>query len=139
MIEPEAQSGGFEIRCERVEGLPRVVVDALQVQLVLVNLLQNSMEAIGSNAKYERQITVDVRLVTDGEVEVSVTDRGPGVPPDRVVDIFEALYSQTEGGMGMGLAICSAILELHGGRLWYEPSPAGGAIFRFTLPTVGHE
>jgi two-component system sensor kinase FixL len=65
-----------------------------------------------------------------------VTDRGPRVPPDRVPDIFEPLYSSTSGGMGMGLAIARAIVDSHGGRFWYEPSPAGGAIFRFTLRAV---
>ncbi len=75
--------------------------------------------------------------IDEREVQVSVTDRGPGVPPDRVADIFEPLSSGTRGGMGMGLAISRAIIEAHAGRLWYEPNPAGGAVFRFTLRTAG--
>jgi two-component system sensor kinase FixL len=80
---------------------------------------------------------VEVRPLDDREVQVSVTDRGAGVAPDRVADIFEPLYSGTSGGMGMGLAVARSIVEAHGGRLWYEPNPAGGAVFRFTLRAVG--
>ena len=79
---------------------------------------------------------VDARPINDREVLISVTDRGPGIPPERVADIFEPLYSGTSGGMGIGLAISRAIIDAHGGRLWYEPNPAGGAIFRFTLQTA---
>ena len=66
-------------------------------------------------------------------MQVSVTDGGGGVAPERVENIFEPLYSGTSGGMGMGLAICRDIIDAQGGRIWYEPNPAGGAIFRFTL------
>jgi signal transduction histidine kinase len=137
MMEPEIESRGFHIDCEPAGDLPEVLADALQVQLVLVNLLHNSMQSIGSGDQYDKQVSVDMRAINDREVQVSVTDRGPGVAPDRVADIFEPLYSGTSGGMGMGLAISRAIIEAHGGRLWYEPNPAGGAIFRFTLRTVG--
>jgi signal transduction histidine kinase len=137
MMEPEIESRGFHIDCEPAGDLPEVLADALQVQLVLVNLLHNSMQSIGSGDQYDKRVSVDMRAINDREVQVSVTDRGPGVAPDRVADIFEPLYSGTSGGMGMGLAISRAIIEAHGGRLWYEPNPAGGAIFRFTLRTVG--
>jgi signal transduction histidine kinase len=136
-MEPEIESRGFHIDCEPAGDLPEVLADALQVQLVLVNLLHNSMQSIGSGDQYDKRVSVDMRAINDREVQVSVTDRGPGVAPDRVADIFEPLYSGTSGGMGMGLAISRAIIEAHGGRLWYEPNPAGGAIFRFTLRTVG--
>ncbi len=81
-------------------------------------------------------MSVGVDLINDWEVQVSVMDQGHGVPPDRVADIFEPLYSGASGGMGMGLAISQAIIDAHRGQLWYEPNPAGGAIFRFTLQRV---
>jgi len=137
MMEPEAESRGCRIECLPVAELPVVLADSLQVQLVLVNLLQNAMKSVCSGDRYEKRVSVDACLIEDREVQVSVTDLGSGVPPDRVADIFEPLYSSSSGGMGMGLAISQAIIDAHGGRLWYEPNPAGGAIFRFTLRAAG--
>jgi C4-dicarboxylate-specific signal transduction histidine kinase len=136
MMEPETEKKRCSIACRSVGDLPAVLADSLQVQLVLVNLLQNSMRSVCSSDRYDKRMFVEASPINDREVQVSVTDRGPGVPPDRVADIFEPLYSGTKGGMGMGLAISQAIVEAHGGRLWYDPNPAGGAIFRFTLRAV---
>lgn len=136
MMAPEIDRRGCRLAFEPPGHLPEVLADALPVQLVLVNLLQNAMQSICSSDQYEKRMLVDVRQLDDREVRVSVTDRGPGVPPDRVADIFEPLYSGARG-MGMGLAICRDIIGAHGGRLWYEPNPVGGASFRFTLRIAG--
>ena len=136
IMEPETENLGCRIALEPAASLPAVLADALQVQLVLVNLLRNAMQSVCSGDRFDKRVSIDVRPIDDREVQVSVTDRGPGVPPDRVADIFEPLYGGTSGGMGMGLAISRSIIEAHGGRLWYEPNPAGGAIFRFTLRAV---
>ena len=132
LIEQETRSRGCRVRYEPGD-LPAVLADGLQVQLVLVNLLQNAQQAICSSDGFDKLVVVDARPINDREVVISVTDRGPGIPPERVADIFEPLYSGTSSGMGIGLAISQAIIDAHGGRLWYEPNPAGGAIFRFTL------
>jgi signal transduction histidine kinase len=137
MMEPEAENRGCLITCEPADNLPAVLADSLQVQLVLVNLLQNALKSICSSDRYDKGVSIDVGQIDHREVQVSVTDRGPGIPPDRVPDIFEPLYSSASGGMGMGLAISRAIIDIHGGRLWYEPNPAGGAVFRFTLRATG--
>ena len=137
MMEPETERRGCRITCQSVDDFPGVLADSLQIQLVLVNLLQNSMRSICSNERYDKRVSVDMDSINDREVQVSVTDQGHGVPLDRVADIFEPLYSGTSGGMGMGLAISQATIEAHGGRLWYEPNPTGGAIFRFTLRRSG--
>ena len=137
MMEPEIGSRGCRIVCETLGEPPAVLADPLQVQLVLVNLLQNAMQSTCASGKADEHVSVEVRPLDDREVQVSVTDRGAGVAPDRVADIFEPLYSGTSGGMGMGLAVARSIVEAHGGRLWYEPNPAGGAVFRFTLRAVG--
>jgi signal transduction histidine kinase len=137
IMEPDLESRGCRIERVPAGDLPAVLADVLQVQLVLVNLLRNAMDSIRSGDQYDRSVSIGASAVNDREVQVSVTDRGPGVPPDRVADIFEPLYSGTGDGMGMGLAISRTIIEAHGGRIWYEPNPAGGAVFRFTLRTVG--
>lgn len=137
VMEPETENRGCRIEQQPAGDLPAVLADVLQVQLVLANLLRNAMDGVCSGDRYDRRVSIGASPVNDREVQVSVTDRGPGVPPDRVADIFEPLYSGTGDGMGMGLAISRTIIEAHGGRIWYEPNPAGGAIFRFTLRTVG--
>ncbi len=136
MMELEADNCGCRIACKPAGNLPAVLADALQVQLVLVNLLQNAMQLVCSTDRYDKRVSVDACPISDREVQISVTDWGPGIPPDQVADIFEPLYSGTSGGMGMGLAVSRAIIETHGGRIWYEPNPEGGAIFRFTLRAV---
>ena len=136
MMEPESDTRGCRIACEPAVDLPLVLADGLQVQLVLVNLLSNAMRSICASKEVSRLITVDARELNDREVQISVTDGGGGIPPERVENIFEPLYSGTSGGMGMGLAICRDIIDAQGGRIWYEPNPAGGAIFRFTLKTA---
>jgi signal transduction histidine kinase/ABC-type uncharacterized transport system substrate-binding protein len=137
IMEPESEARGYHIACEPVADLAPVLADALQVQLVLVNLLQNALHSVCAGQAGEKLISVDVCELGDTEVQVSVADRGEGVPPECVSDIFEPLYSGKAAGMGMGLAICSDIIDAHGGRIWYDPNPEGGAIFRFTLWKAG--
>lgn len=136
-IEPEARSRRCQIVCQSVLDAPAVLADALEVQLVLVNLLQNAMQSVCSDERFDRRIAVDIRPIDEHVVQVSVTDGGVGVPPDQVEEIFEPLHSGKAGGLGMGLAISCAIIESHGGRLWHEANPAGGAVFRFTLQAAG--
>jgi len=137
IMEPESEARGCQIAYEAVTDLPPVLADALQAQLVLVNLLQNALHSVSACKGREKLISVEVCELDDHEVQVSVTDRGEGVPPERVNDIFEPLYSGKAAGMGMGLAICRDIIAAHGGRIWYDPNPEGGAIFRFTLRKAG--
>jgi signal transduction histidine kinase len=137
MLEPEIRNRGCRVVFERGDDIPAVLADTLQVQLVLVNLLQNALQSICSGDQYDKRIIVDMSRNNQREVQVSVKDWGPGVPRDLVADIFEPMYSDTRGGMGMGLAISRTIIEAHGGRLWYDPNPDGGAVFRFTLPESG--
>jgi signal transduction histidine kinase/ABC-type uncharacterized transport system substrate-binding protein len=136
MMEPESEARGGRIACEPAGDLPPVLADALQVQLVLVNLLNNALRGVSAGEENAKRISVDVRPLGDREVQISVTDGGSGVPPEQVESIFEPLYSGTSTGMGMGLTICRDIVDAHGGRIWYEPNPAGGAVFRFTLRTA---
>lgn len=137
IMEPESDARGCRIAFEPVDDLPPVLANALQIQLVLVNLLQNALYSACDSEGSDRLISVDTRPLDDGEVQVSVTDRGEGILLKRVKDLFEPLYSGRRAGMGMGLAICRDIIDNHGGRIWYDPNPEGGAIFRFTLRKAG--
>jgi PAS domain S-box-containing protein len=113
--------------------LPPVRGDRVQLQQVLLNLVLNGMEAMETHAPAERQLRIQT-LPAGPAVRVGVQDRGPGLPPEKLETIFDAFYTTKASGMGMGLAISRSIVEAHGGRIWAENNPEGGATFWFRLP-----
>jgi two-component system sensor histidine kinase KdpD len=121
------------VRIELPAELPLVRVDATLVEQVFANLLENAAKFTPPGT------TVTLRAgMRDGELDVSVEDSGPGLPPGDPDRLFAKFHrGRAEGaiaGAGLGLAICRAIVHLHGGRIWAERRPQGGATFRFTLP-----
>jgi two-component system sensor histidine kinase KdpD len=113
--------------------LREVNVDQALIEQVLANLLENA----GRHAPPGSVITVEANAFPDGGVTVSVTDTGPGVPPSERDTIFDTFVRFDTGGRaGLGLAIAKAFVAAHGGHIWVEPAPAGGARFVFTLPTA---
>ena len=137
VMKSEADGHGCRIDYRVAAPVPVVLADALQVQLVMVNLLRNAMEAaVSYDRNGDESVSITVGETADRMVQVSVADTGPGVPADEVEDIFEPLYSRKEAGMGVGLATCRTIIEAHDGRIWCTPNPAGGAIFHFTIPVA---
>ena len=113
--------------------------DRIQLQQVVLNLVMNSIEAIGSAAGGERRITVGTSLVDDATAEVSIADSGPGIPPEKVDQIFEPFFSTKDAGMGMGLSIARTIVVSHRGRIWATNRREGGAVLRFTIPLARPE
>jgi signal transduction histidine kinase len=111
--------------------LPSVNGDRVQLRQVLMNLMLNGMEAMSEQAG---ELTIRTRLDA-GNVVVSVSDTGVGLPSDKLEEIFNAFFTTKAEGTGMGLAISSTIIESHGGRLWATSNPGPGATFHFTLPT----
>jgi signal transduction histidine kinase len=81
-----------------------------------------------------RLMSIQIALIDEDAIEVSVADSGSGIPPDKLNMIFDAFYTTKEQGTGLGLSIARTIIETFGGRIWAENRPAGGAVFRFTLP-----
>jgi two-component system sensor histidine kinase KdpD len=115
--------------------LPLVPIDEILLEQVFVNLLENA-------AKHTPPGTpIDIGAeLGDGEVIVRVADRGAGVPAgeaERVFDKFQRVGSTAGTGVGLGLTICRGIVTAHGGRIWVERRPGGGALFRFTIPIIG--
>jgi signal transduction histidine kinase len=120
----------IRIDSEIQETMPKVWMDSVQIAVVLRNLIAN---AIDSASSVGAGGLVTIRATsTDRELEVEIQDSGPGVDKDRLHSLFEAGTSDKPGGMGLGLSICRAIVEAHGGKLWAEDGPGGK--FRFTLP-----
>jgi signal transduction histidine kinase len=111
--------------------LPMVSVDFVQLQQVLINLMINGIEAM-HNAGGE--LTVSSRTAEDGQILVSVSDTGIGLPAGGIDHVFEAFFTTKPEGTGLGLSISRTIVELHGGRLWAGANAGRGATFQFTLP-----
>jgi PAS domain S-box-containing protein len=130
----EARKIGVELAVELEDGLPRVVVDRIMIEQVLLNLMKNGIEAMAATPAGARRLAVTARLADGRSVEVAVADRGHGLADDDLERIFAPFYTTKPDGMGIGLAICRSMIEFHQGRLWPEPHPGGGTVFRFTLP-----
>jgi K+-sensing histidine kinase KdpD len=112
--------------------LPLVLIDDVLIEQVLINLLDNAIKYTGSESPLELSA-----FVSDGVVTVQLADRGPGLDPGDEERVFEKFHRGASGprqGAGLGLAICRGIIDAHGGRIWAENGPDGGAVFRFTLP-----
>ena len=124
---------GVTVKFTRDPDLPPVVADRVQVQQVLLNLLRNAVEAMESSPV--RELTLGTAR-WDSMVAVSVADTGSGIPPAIEAQLFQPFVTTKSAGMGIGLSVCRAIIEAHGGRLWVEPNPGGGSVFRFTLPVA---
>jgi len=121
------------VRVELPADLPLTRMDATLIEQVLANLLENAAKYTPAGTAITLRATVEA-----GEFLVSVEDAGPGLPPGDPEQLFAKFQRGASegaiGGVGLGLAICRAVVRLHGGRIWAERRPEGGTAFRFTLP-----
>jgi two-component system sensor kinase FixL len=125
---------GARVRLRIAPQLPEVIVDKIQVQQVLVNLIRNAVEAMEQGER--RELMISATRARDGAVEIAVADTGPGIATEIAERLFQPFVTTKAHGMGVGLSICRAIVEAHGGTLRAEKNPDGGTIFRFSLPAV---
>jgi PAS domain S-box-containing protein len=109
--------------------------DRVQLQQVLLNLILNAVEAMGSVEAGARDLLISTEQDHAG-VLVAVRDSGPGIDATHLEHIFQAFYTTKSGGTGMGLLICRSIIDAHGGKLWAEANEPRGAAFQFTLPAA---
>jgi PAS domain S-box-containing protein len=116
-------------------GLPRARGDRVQLQQVMLNLLLNACEAMSANEPAKRILTASTIRDGEGLLLVAIADRGSGIPPDAADRLFEPFFTTKPHGLGLGLSICRSIIAAHGGRLWADNNPDGGATFTFALPT----
>ena len=135
------KASGVAIAFRLDPALPPVLADRIQIEQVLVNLVRNAFEAMVDEAgdgggSARRELVVAAEAAGPDAVEVSVADTGPGLAPEVAERPFDPFTSTKPGGMGIGLSICRTIVEAHGGRIWAEPNPGGGTVFRFTLPAL---
>jgi PAS domain S-box-containing protein len=137
IAEIEAQRLGVRIESRIDPELPAVYADRIMVEQVLLNLVKNAAEAEIDQPPERRHVLVTATLQNDF-IEIAVTDQGHGVDVADQERLFSAFFTTKAEGMGMGLNICRSIIEFHNGRLWVDPNPAGGSIFKFTLPLENH-
>lgn len=114
-----------------------VLIDKVQVQQVVLNLIRNAADALRTSDV--RQIKVVVKRDVGGFAAVSVADSGPGISAEFMPQLFQPFMTTKHDGMGIGLSISRGIIEAHGGRIWAEAEPGGGAVFRFTVPLTNDE
>ena len=136
MLRSEARKHGVSIRTNLKDDLPMTVADRVQLQQVLMNLMLNGIEAMKETGGV---LTVNSQLGADGQIEISVNDTGPGLPPGNADQIFDAFFTTKPQGSGIGLAISKSIVESHGGRIWANGNGGRGAMFHFTLPGAPEE
>ena len=125
---------GVRVAFEFDPGAEFVFAAKIQIQQVLFNLIRNAIEAMQDTIP--RQLLVSTRRYDEETVEVSVADTGPGIAPEIAAQLFQPFKTTKPHGMGVGLSISRTIVEAHRGRLWAEPNPGGGTVFRMTLKTT---
>ncbi|WP_249144041.1 ABC transporter substrate binding protein [Bradyrhizobium lablabi] len=111
----------------------RVKGDPVQLQQVILNLVVNSMDAM-AKMPYGRTIIGRTEVNGGASAVVSISDSGPGIPPDRLIDVFDPFFTTKEQGMGIGLSIARTIVLAHNGQIWAENQSGGGAVFHLSLP-----
>jgi C4-dicarboxylate-specific signal transduction histidine kinase len=116
--------------------LPAVMGHSGQLQQVVVNLIQNAIDAMGSIDKDRRVLQVSTEHNGAKAVSVTIEDTGPGIDPKKTDDIFAPFFTTKSHGMGLGLAICRMIVEHHDGELSVSSAEPRGAIFRIELPQM---
>ncbi len=111
---------------------PQARVDRIQIQQVVMNLVRNAIDAMTDHQT--RELVLQSRINAEGDIEIAVMDSGPGISEAAATRLFVPFVTTKPDGTGLGLAICRTIVEAHGGQLWNEKSPLGGAAFKFRLP-----
>lgn len=136
LLHSECVIRGIKVQTDLEADLPAISGDRVQLQQVFLNLMMNAMDAMTSTPPSERALGIRTRSTKEGFIEVSITDRGPGIPPEELKRIREPFFTTKIGGLGLGLSISSAIVESHRGRLTLSNASDGGFVATVSLPTT---
>lgn len=133
LLDGDARRQRVRIQRDVAPDLPLVQADRILLGQALLNLMKNAIDAMSQTDEGSRILTVRAAQ-QDGQMLVSVADRGCGITPETAAQLFEPFYTTKQEGLGVGLKICRSVVEAHHGRLWHEANPAGGTIFHIALP-----
>jgi PAS domain S-box-containing protein len=136
LLESELEGHHIAVRTTLNEMIPEMLADRVQLQQVMVNLIENAIEAMSFVTGRSRVLHLKTELDGARNILVTVEDSGLGIDPNNVERIFDRFFTTKAQGMGMGLAICRSIIEAHNGRLWAEAGDDQGSIFRISLPVA---
>ncbi|MGZ5077797.1 MAG: PAS domain-containing sensor histidine kinase [Methylobacter sp.] len=131
----ELKQNNIKLSFKLENHLPRVFVDQVQIEQIIINLILNSIDALQHlPAKQQRKISIESELTAKGEIQVKVKDNGKGLDPEQQQKILTPFYTTKADGMGMGLSISRSLIEAHEGKLHFNSQPGKGTTFYFTLP-----
>jgi PAS domain S-box-containing protein len=135
LVRSDAIIKNVSLTLDLIPDLPPIRGDRVQLQQVLLNLMMNALDAMKGTAGRDRRLVARTEC-GEGIARVAVRDSGTGIPAYQLEHIFEPFFTTKPEGLGMGLAIARSIIRSHGGRLWAENNPGGGATFTLALPIV---
>jgi len=133
-VEGDLERAGVVVELALAPSLPRVPTDRILVEQVILNLVQNAIDAMHGTRPNNRRLRIESRRGEPGGAVVTVADRGEGIAPDVAERLFSTFFTTKTTGLGLGLSICRSVVEIHGGRIWHDANPEGGTAFHFTLP-----
>ena len=139
LVRSAISRNGVSVQTRLAPRLSPVHGDRVQLQQVIVNLILNAVEAMGTIEVWARGLLISTEQNKTDGVVVAVRDSGPGIDPEHLDRVFEAFYTTKSSGVGMGLSICRSIIDAHGGQLWAEANEPRGAAFQFALPAAGNQ
>jgi two-component system sensor histidine kinase/response regulator len=130
LFEQDLKDGGIEAKTELGDNLPLISIDQEQMKKALANLIRNSIEAMQDKLK----ILKITSRISDGRMEIQVSDTGKGIPKDKIKNIFEPFFTSKTRGPGVGLTFTLKIIQEHRGTVSVESEPGKGTIFTIRLP-----
>ncbi|MEA2984144.1 MAG: hypothetical protein QOD94_398, partial [Alphaproteobacteria bacterium] len=134
LLDNELIARRIKYDCSLSKDLPLTSADPVQLQQVLLNLIMNAIEAMHDVSSFRRIVTIRTKRIEDGKISIDISDRGTGLAPIHEERIFQPFFTTKERGLGLGLAICSSIMKVHGGTLDLENNPDEGATATLVIP-----